>query len=263
MPTETEALINYVERKLFGSCGKLLLRSRTPAYRYLKNYIPFQTEDCLFKFFDQKIMSESVSVILIILLIAIPFVIFFIIDLVKYRGKKKNKVASKKTNSQTVSTPSNDRKIFLNYRKEDSSGYSLALYHELIRWYDKEIVFKDFNNIYPGEEFREAINEALNSCEILLIIIADKWLDLLKHRKDLAHTQDFVLLEISTALSKNIYTIPITINGAYMPADADLPDELKKLAHRQFLNIDQTRFETDTLKLVHIIDKRLGIVRNK
>jgi hypothetical protein len=123
------------------------------------------------------------------------------------------------------------------------------------------MVFKDFHNIQPGEDFEAAIEQALNNCSILLVIIGDRWLNIIKERKHVA-SQDFVSLEISTALLKNVYVIPITINGAAMPNESELPEELKKITKKQCLNIDQTKFESDILNLKIIMDKKLGIQRN-
>ena len=181
------------------------------------------------------------------------------------------KFKKKKESTATIPTPNKNapivtkdipgnKKIFINYRKEDSSGYSLALYNELLKWYDKHTIFKDFHNIEPGEDFEQAIDSALNSCGILLVIIGDKWSNIISERLKLP-SRDFVSLEIATALAKNIYTIPITINGAIMPNESELPNDLKKLTSRQSLNIDQTKFDTDIKKLIEVIDKRLGIQR--
>ncbi len=197
-----------------------------------------------------------------VLILLLGFLLIFIFTkIIKRTSNTKTNTIDKKVMPDLAKNYNNAKKIFINYRKEDSSGYSLALYHELIKWYDKKIIFKDFNNIDPGEDFEESIDNALNSCNILLVIISDKWLDILNQRQKQTKQKDLVTLEISTALLKNIYTIPITINGASMPSESELPDELKKLIRRQFLNIDQTRFETDTMKLVQIIDKKLDIQR--
>lgn len=152
--------------------------------------------------------------------------------------------------------------IFINYRREDSSGYSLAIYNELIKWYDREMIFKDFNTIEPGEDFSESIENALNSCTILLVLVADNWMDILKKREERRGEPDFVRMEIATALSKGVYTIPIVLNRASILIEDELPDDLKKIAKRQCLDLDPTRFETDFLKLVKVIDKKLNIDRN-
>ncbi len=152
--------------------------------------------------------------------------------------------------------------IFINYRREDSSGYSLAIYNELVKWYDREMIFKDFNTIEPGEDFSESIENALNSCTILLVLVANNWMDILKKREELRGEPDFVRMEIATALSKGVYTIPIVLNRANILIEDELPDDLKKIAKRQCLDLDPTRFETDILKLVKVIDKKLNIHRN-
>ena len=45
--------------------------------------------------------------------------------------------------------PSN---IFINYRKEDSRWNTQALYNELLKYFPKESIFKDFNTIGLGED---------------------------------------------------------------------------------------------------------------
>lgn len=154
------------------------------------------------------------------------------------------------------------KQIFINYRRDDSSGYSLALYHELLKWYNKKDIFKDFHNIEPGQDFEHAIDEALDRCGVLIVVIADKWTNLIAERKNLS-SPDYVNQEIATALAKDVYVIPITINGTAMPNESELPIELKKLTRRQSLNIDQIKFENDVRKLVDIIDRRLGMQRSK
>ncbi len=196
------------------------------------------------------------------------FIVFILIVLAliyfRFVAPRKNKLENISDNKKVENNSANKivakQQIFINYRKEDSSGYSLALYNELSKWYDKNTIFKDFHNIEPGEDFEEAIDNALNSCSILLVIISDRWCEILNKRAN-SISNDFVKLEIATALSKNIYIIPITLNGATMPTEIELPDDLKNLIRRQYLNIDQTRFEIDIRKLVQIIDKRLNIQR--
>lgn len=147
--------------------------------------------------------------------------------------------------------------IFINYRREDSSGYSLAIYKELLRHFEKESLFKDFSTIEPGEDFEESINNALNACNVLLVIIGDNWLSILKEREKTGEP-DFVRLEIANALEKGIYTIPIAINGAKKPRADELPDDLKKLVKRQYLELDQTRFDNDVSILVSVLKKKLN-----
>lgn len=148
-----------------------------------------------------------------------------------------------------------NKKIFINYRKEDSPWNSVALYQELIKHFPKGNIFKDFNTLRPGEDFVESIEKALASCDVLLVLISENWLTIqdAKGNKRINNTDDFVRLEIATALKRNICVIPVLFDNATLPHEDELPDELKKLTRRQSIEIDKTRFEADTERLVEAI----------
>lgn len=151
-------------------------------------------------------------------------------------------------------------KIFINYRKDDSPWNSLALYQELSKHFGKENIFKDFNTILPGTDFVESIKEALESCDVLLVLISEHWLELKDKKGNIRinNPDDFVRIEIATALERNIKVIPVLFDNAVLPQATELPDDLKKLSRRQFLEIDKTRFDTDTAKLVEAIKNILA-----
>jgi len=144
------------------------------------------------------------------------------------------------------------QKIFINYRRELSGWHALALYRELIKHFDRENIFKDFNTIQPGDDFVEKIEYALDSCDILLVLINKEWGELkdAKGNNRLNNIDDFVRIEIATALNRKITVIPVLFDGAPMPSADSLPEDLKKLSRRQSIEIDKNRFEEDTVKLV-------------
>ncbi len=152
-------------------------------------------------------------------------------------------------------------KIFINYRREDSRWNSVALYQELIKYFPKENIFKDFNAIEPGKAFRKEIEEALASCNVLLVLISEQWLDIKDSKGNIRihNANDFVRIEIAAALKRDITVIPVLFNNAVLPQPEDLPDDLKSLAERQAIEIDNTRFETDTKRLVDTIKKVLTV----
>ena len=151
-------------------------------------------------------------------------------------------------------------KIFINYRKDDSPWNSLALYQELIKYFPKENIFKDFNTIEPGTDFVESIEEALESCDVLLVLLSEHWLEIKDKKGNIRinNPDDFVRIEIATALKRNIIVIPVLFDDAVLPQASELPDDLKKLARRQTIEIDKTRFEADTAKLVGTIKNVLA-----
>lgn len=155
--------------------------------------------------------------------------------------------------------------IFINYRKDDSSWNALALYNELQKYFSKDQIFKDFNTILPGDDFVVSIDNALRKCDVLLVVIGKSWLDMkdVTGKRRLDDQDDFVRLEVATALARNIQVIPVLFDDVTMPRPEQLPQNMSALYRRQFVEIDSKRFEDDVRNLADAIKKVLpdGIIR--
>ena len=142
--------------------------------------------------------------------------------------------------------------IFLSYRRDDSAGYSGRLADCLVKVFGDQQVFRDFEDIDPGQNFVESIRSNLSSADVILVLMGDLWLnakDELGNRR-LDNPEDFVRLEIETAIKRNIHIIPILINDAKMPKASDLPASLTALAQHQALNLSDSRWAQDTQQLI-------------
>ena len=62
-------------------------------------------------------------------------------------------------------------KIFISYRREDSVYICDRVYAFLAQQFGQEDIFRDISSILPGADFRKRLEEAVNNCEILLVII--------------------------------------------------------------------------------------------
>jgi len=149
-------------------------------------------------------------------------------------------------------------RIFISYRREDSAGHVLALLPELRRHFGDR-VFKDTDNIPPGEDFVRVIKRELDSCSVLIAVIGRDWLNVqdprLKTRR-LDNPDDFLRIELSTALrSERIRVIPVLIERSTMPSAADLPPDLAELAHRNALELSDGRWESDVQLLIQAIQR--------
>ncbi|MEP6844935.1 MAG: CD225/dispanin family protein [Panacibacter sp.] len=155
--------------------------------------------------------------------------------------------------------PNKQGTIFINYRKDDSNWNALALYNDLQKYFDKEQLFKDFNAILPGDDFVVSIQNALNKCNVLLVIIGRTWLQMegADGKRRLDDPDDFVRLEVATALERGIQVVPVLFDGAPMPKIGELPENLRGLCRRQFIEIDPKRFEDDVRNLAEAIRKIL------
>ena len=63
-------------------------------------------------------------------------------------------------------------RIFISYRREDSAGFVRAMLDPASRAVSAgDRIFKDTDNIPPGEDFVNAIQRELESCRVLLAVI--------------------------------------------------------------------------------------------
>jgi hypothetical protein len=149
-------------------------------------------------------------------------------------------------------------RVFISYRREDSSGQAGRLYDALSKQLGPENVFMDVDTIDIGVEFKEAIETAVGSCDVLFAMIGPRWLtvvDSLGERR-LDREDDFVRLEIETALARNIRVVPALVGGAIMPAPQDLPGSLAPLARRNALEMaDGPRWGYDVSRLVNLLER--------
>jgi hypothetical protein len=146
-------------------------------------------------------------------------------------------------------------RIFLSYRRDDSGGYAGRLYDRLSQHFGRAHLFMDVDTIPPGLDFvetiQDAIQDAVGSCDVLLAVIGRQWLTSTDHQgqRRLDNPEDFVYLEILTALERRIPVIPVLVGGASMPRPAELPDVLQPLARRQALLVGD-RFHPDVNRLI-------------
>jgi len=159
--------------------------------------------------------------------------------------------------------PKSNGHIFISYRRDDSAGYTRAIYDRLVDRFTKERVFMDVDAIEPGLMFDDVINRAVGRCEILLAIIGEDWMKPQPDGAARIHApKDFVRLEISAALSRNIRVIPVLLDGVTMPAEDKLPEALRGLASRNAIEISNTRFDSDVDRLVEGVARALGAAQS-
>ena len=117
------------------------------------------------------------------------------------------------------------RRIFIAYRRQDTAWPAGRLYEELVEQFGAGQLFKDINTIDPGADFTKRIKAAVASCDVLLALIGPLWLTITDengHRR-LDNPEDWVRLEIETALKRKIRVIPILVDEARMPQASELP----------------------------------------
>lgn len=151
--------------------------------------------------------------------------------------------------------------IFISYRREDSLPYAGRLYDRMIAQFGKERVFMDIDTIRPGEDFVEILNGKVGACDVLIALIGRNWLaskDVDGNRR-LDSPEDFVRLEILTAINRKIRIIPVLVGGGDMPRVHELPEALRALARRQAVEISDLRFHQDVSLLIESLEKNVEV----
>ncbi len=150
------------------------------------------------------------------------------------------------------------KRIFINYRRGNSGGYALMLRGILAAHFPN--VFMDIASINPGEDFRDVIEKTWPTCGVVLAIIGPDWATVRddSNKLRLLDENDFVRLEITAALRKEIPIIPVLVGGAQMPGETDLPPDLKLLAFRQAHEISDTYFDEGIQRLVEVLNRILS-----
>ena len=123
-------------------------------------------------------------------------------------------------------------RIFISYRRQETAWPARQLYEVMISRFGADQVFKDVDNINPGDDFVERLTQAVGSCDILLALIGRQWLEITDAtgQRRIDDPADFVRLEIATALGRGVRVIPILVDGAAMPRAESLPEDLVALA---------------------------------
>ena len=93
---------------------------------------------------------------------------------------------------------------------------------------------------------------------MLLAVIGKRWAtEDNGARSRLDDPKDFVRLEISTALARDVRVIPVLVDGMTMPTEETLPTSLKALARRNAMEISNTRFDFDVDRLITAVRSTL------
>ena len=148
-------------------------------------------------------------------------------------------------------------KIFISYRREDTSGESGRLKDKLEQIFGRENIFYDVETLEAGLNFDQSIAKALSESKVLLAMIGPHWLKVAdsKGALRLQKPEDWVRKEIGEALRRDLRVIPILVNGADMPDPEDLPEELKQLSLKHAQELSSSRWNYDVGELSKVLEK--------
>src|SRR5680860_417496 len=126
-------------------------------------------------------------------------------------------------------------RVFVNYRRNDTRHVAGRLRDLIVARFGENSVFVDVESIEPGLDYVTAIDTAVGSCQVMLVLIGDRWLDASNDQglRRIDDPNDRLRLEIEAGLRHQTRVIPVLIDSASMPKSKDLPAPLAPLARHQ------------------------------
>jgi O-acetyl-ADP-ribose deacetylase (regulator of RNase III) len=143
-------------------------------------------------------------------------------------------------------------KVFINYRAQEQAGYGALLDRELAERFGPDAVFRASRSIRPGDDFAKEIVRNLRLCTVLLAVIGPGWLAHGNARG--TDDDDWVRREIAEAFSAGVRVIPILVEDATMPTEAELPPDIAALARCQYLRMHHRSVDSDINRVVAELD---------
>jgi len=149
-------------------------------------------------------------------------------------------------------------KILISYRRSDSSAITGRIFDRLSHHYGEDAVFMDVDSIPIGTDFRRHIQEVLLGTDVVVAVIGTAWLggEGAAGATRMHDKTDAVRVEIETALGRKTPIIPVLVDGAKMPAAAELPPELSDFVYLNAAEVATGRdFRSHMTRLIAAIDR--------
>lgn len=163
-------------------------------------------------------------------------------------------------------------RIFISYRRDDTSGFAGRLEDSLAVYFGASRVFRDITGIEYGSDFERAIDDKVSESGAVIVLIGDKWLEArdAEGNRRLDDPNDYVTREIASALNSECTVVPVLVGDAVVPQPEQLPEAIRALSKRNALTVTDERWQFDIDRLAKVlaidipgtvIQRRLNLLR--
>jgi tetratricopeptide (TPR) repeat protein len=119
-------------------------------------------------------------------------------------------------------------------------------------------IFMDVQDIQPGQNFSQTIDQTIAGCGAVLVIIGPRWMEILRGREK-EQAPDYVRHEIESALARKILVIPVLVGGASMAQLSGLPQSLAELPLHEAAEVRDATFREDCARLASALGAGTGL----
>jgi hypothetical protein len=148
------------------------------------------------------------------------------------------------------------RKIFINYRRAEAEYAAGALGRELRRHFGDDRIFRDKEDIGGGASWKRRVLDEINGESALLILIGRDWATVTdaQGRRRLDNPDDPLRMEIADGLKDGAAILPILLENAEMPADAELPEDLRSITEHNALKLRDSDWQYDLTNICRTLE---------
>ncbi|MGX6608081.1 hypothetical protein ACWKSP_39070 [Micromonosporaceae bacterium Da 78-11] len=152
--------------------------------------------------------------------------------------------------------------IFINYRNDDDRFVALLVDDRLRTVFGDDNVFRDSRTPVGGSEFPPELWRRVVASRVVLPFIGKQWLTLraTSGGRRIDDPRDFVRTGIEAALAVGKRVVPVLLNGAVMPAAADLPPTLRGLTAQRGVRLGVRTSNADLAYLVEQVATSLSVI---
>jgi formylglycine-generating enzyme required for sulfatase activity len=157
-------------------------------------------------------------------------------------------------------------KIFISYRRADSTYLIGRIKDRLITAFGDQSVFRDLDDIPAGVDFRSVLEKETNGCNAMLVIIGPQWVGITdaQGNKRLFDPADYTRIEVETGLKRfgeqKAIVVPVLVMNAPMPSAQDLPESLAQLTYQNAISVrNDPDFNHDIERLIRDIRRAQGL----
>ena len=102
-------------------------------------------------------------------------------------------------------------RVFISYRRADTLAVAGRVDDRLCGLFGRANVFRDVDTVPPGVDFRQHVNDAINRCDAVVVLIGKAWLETnADGTRRINNPSDLVRLEIEAALSNATPILPVS-----------------------------------------------------
>jgi hypothetical protein len=127
----------------------------------------------------------------------------------------------------------------------------------LMQHFGAKQIFRDRDNIQPGQHWRDVIRDMLTGNTVVLALIGSRWAtetDAAGQRvvesKNNANRD-----ELELALSRRLRIIPVLVGGTSMPIPGDLPEPLRALTNISALPLRDSDWNGDVGEVIAALER--------